>query len=89
MKMYKQAYDANEPFAMVILDLEVPGSLGAEYALQKLRQLHPRVKAILMSGYSDDPVVKNFPAYGFQGAIPKPFALDKLKTLVADIMLLE
>jgi PAS domain S-box-containing protein len=89
VKMYKQAWEADEPFAMVILDLEVPGGLGAEYTLQKLRQLDPGTKAVVMSGYSEDPVIKNFPIYGFKGAMPKPFALDKLKTLVADIMLSE
>lgn len=89
VKMFKQACESDEPFAMVILDLEVPGGLGAEYTLHKLRQLYPRTKAVVMSGYSDDPVIKNYPAYGFKGAMPKPFALDKLKTLVADIMFSE
>jgi two-component system, cell cycle sensor histidine kinase and response regulator CckA len=87
VRMFKQVYESGEPFGLVILDLEVPGGLGAEYALQKLRHLDPDVKAVVMSGYNDDPVIKNYPAYGFKGAMPKPFALDKLKTLVADILL--
>jgi two-component system, cell cycle sensor histidine kinase and response regulator CckA len=87
VRMYKQAGESGEPFGLVILDLEVPGGLGAEYTLQKLRHLNPEVKAVVMSGYSDDPVIKNFPAYGFKGAMPKPFVLDNLKTLVADILL--
>jgi len=87
VKMYQSARKAGEPFNMVILDLIIPGGLGAEYTMQKLRQWDPTVKAVVMSGYSDDPVIMNFPAYGFKGAMPKPFALDKLKTLISDVLL--
>jgi len=87
VKIYQRARAAGEPFDMVILDLIVPGGLGAEYALQKLRQWDQTVKAVVMSGYSDDPVIMNFPAHGFKGAMPKPFALDKLKTLISDVLL--
>lgn len=87
VRLYQRARAAGEPFDMVILDLIVPGGLGAEYALQKLRQSDPAVKAVVMSGYSDDPVIMNYPAYGFKGAMPKPFALDKLKTLISDVLL--
>jgi nitrogen-specific signal transduction histidine kinase/CheY-like chemotaxis protein len=87
VKKYQSARKAGEPFDMVILDLIIPGGMGAEYTMQKLRQWDPTVKAVVMSGYSDDPVIMNFPAYGFKGAMPKPFALDKLKTLISDVLL--
>ncbi len=87
VKKYQSARKAGEPFDMVILDLIIPGGMGAEYTMQKLRQWDPTVKALVMSGYSDDPVIMNFPAYGFKGAMPKPFALNKLKTLISDVLL--
>ncbi|MBN1545230.1 MAG: PAS domain S-box protein [Syntrophaceae bacterium] len=87
VELYKKALESDMPFAVVLLDLEVPGGTGAEYAIRKLRKLNPQVKTIVMSGYSDDPVIKDYAAYGFMGAIPKPFALDKLKILLTDFTL--
>jgi PAS domain S-box-containing protein len=87
VELYRMAMDSHMPFAVVLLDLEVPGGGGAEYTLKKLRALDPKVKTVVMSGYNDDPAIKNYAAYGFMGAIPKPFILDKLKRLLTDLTL--
>jgi DNA-binding NarL/FixJ family response regulator len=36
------------------------------------------VKAIVASGYSDDPVMSDFRACGFSGVVKKPFELSEL-----------
>ena len=73
IKMFKEAKEAEKPFDAVILDLTVPGGMGGKEAINKLLELDPEVKAIVSSGYSDDPVLANFQEYGFKGMMPKPF----------------
>lgn len=34
---------------------------------------NPHVNAIICSGYSDEAALAHFLAYGFRGALPKPF----------------
>jgi CheY-like chemotaxis protein len=85
IELYKRAMDAGEPFDAVILDLSVQGGLGGKQAIQKLQEMDGEVKAIVSSGYTDDPVMCNFRQYGFSAALNKTYlkkdmseALDKV-----------
>jgi CheY-like chemotaxis protein len=69
-------------FDAILLDLTIPGGMGGKEAIQHLRRLDPHVKAIVTSGYSDDPIMSDFQAYGFQGILVKPYKIiDLAKTL--------
>ncbi|MCP4685622.1 MAG: PAS domain S-box protein [bacterium] len=70
---FKFAMDEDRPFDAVILDLTIPGGMGGKEAISKLRQIDPRLKALVCSGYSNDPVMANAPEYGFDGVVTKPF----------------
>ncbi len=50
-----------------------------------LRKIDLEVKAIVSSGYADDPAMKNYRHYGFSGAISKPFTLETLKQVLATL----
>jgi len=69
IKRFKQA---KHPFDFVILDLVIPGE-KATNTLKELRQYDPNVKAVVCSGYLNDPIMENFQEYGFEAAIPKPY----------------
>jgi two-component system, cell cycle sensor histidine kinase and response regulator CckA len=73
IRMYKAAMESGMPYNAVILDLTIPGGMGGKEAINKLLKIDPGVKAIVSSGYSDDPVLANFQEYGFKGVMPKPF----------------
>lgn len=79
VEMYSAALRDGKPFDLAILDLTVPGGMGGKEAIQELRAIDPSVKAIVASGYSSDPVLSSFDAFGFSGRLTKPFALDELK----------
>ena len=49
------------------------GIWGGEQTIRELIKIDPGVKAIVCSGYFNDPVITNFKEYGFQGAMPKPY----------------
>ena len=70
------------PFDFVILDLTVPGGLGGAKTFSRLRELDPEVHGIVSSGYSDDPVMADYRAYGFRDALPKPYNLQALQAVL-------
>jgi two-component system, cell cycle sensor histidine kinase and response regulator CckA len=84
--LYKKAQASNQPFAGVILDLEIPGGLGGEFVIRRLLELNPGIKAIVASGYSDDPILKEYRSYGFKGAIAKPFTLESLGSVLKEVI---
>jgi len=71
--LYKDAADSGRPFDAVILDLTIRGGMGGRDTIRGLREINKDVKAIVASGYSNDPIMSNFEKYGFSGAISKPY----------------
>jgi len=83
---YLQAKKEGCPFDLVIMDLTVPGGMGGQEAVAHLRQLDPKIKAVVSSGYANDPIMANFREYGFCGVAPKPFGLQELSKLLQIIL---
>jgi len=86
VELYARALDTGEPFAAVILDLTIPGGMGGRQAVEKLRELDPGVRAIVSSGYSNDPVMSDYLIYGFRGIITKPYKLTELKKVLGEVV---
>jgi DNA-binding NtrC family response regulator len=82
MARYQQARAAGNPFAVVILDLTVPGGMGGKDTLQRLLAIDPEVRAIVSSGYYNDPVMSAFKTYGFSEVVAKPYSLEELSKAV-------
>ena len=61
----------------VLLDLTMPHMDGAE-AFREMQRLHPGVKVIICSGYSEQDVVPCFAGKGLAGFIQKPFSMASL-----------
>ena len=73
LEAYRQAMANGTPFDGVIMDLTVPGGLGGKDAIKELLAMDPHAKAIVSSGYADDPVMANYADYGFMGIVAKPY----------------
>jgi PAS domain S-box-containing protein len=86
VKRYREAWEADAPFALVIMDLTVPGGMGGREALTQLRQIDPKVRAIVSSGYSSDPVLANYREHGFCGVAAKPYELGDLARVLREAM---
>ncbi len=83
---YQKAQAANEPFAVVILDLTIPGGMGGQEVIGLLRECNPQIKAIVSSGYANDPVIANYESYGFSGVVSKPYRIDELLATVNQVI---
>jgi CheY-like chemotaxis protein len=73
------ALAAGTPYTLALLDLTVKGGPGGVAALQALRQLDPRLRAIAVSGSPGHPEIQDPAAHGFQGALCKPFTSGDLQ----------
>lgn len=71
--LYRQALENAEPFDAVIMDLTIPGGMGGKEAVKKLLEIDPQLKAIVSSGYSEDPIMTNYEEYGFCSMLSKPY----------------
>jgi signal transduction histidine kinase/ActR/RegA family two-component response regulator len=86
--LYSEAMDRAEPFDLVLMDLIIPGGMGGTDAVARLREMDPGVRAIVASGYSNDPVLANYQDYGFRGILPKPFTMEQMQRELKKVMAL-
>ena len=86
IELYKKAKESRIPFDAVIMDLTIPGGMGGEEAIKKLRELDPEIKAIVSSGYSNAPIISRFQEYGFSGVIPKPYEVKDLNEVLHKVI---
>jgi len=83
---YQEKSKNGTPFSLVFLDLTVKGGMGGKETIKALRKLDDKIKVIVMSGYSNDPIISNYRAYGFDGVIPKPFTISELNSVITDVV---
>ena len=83
IELYRSAQTAGRPFDAVLLDLTVRGGLGGRETMKALLQLDPAVKAVVMSGYAQEAVLRDYAQHGFRAALPKPFDIATLLRTLA------
>ena len=86
IEVFCRARDTGAPFNVVILDLTIREGMGGKEAIQRLREIDPSTKVIVSSGYSDDPVVADFTAFGFSGVLLKPYQMRELAEILQEMM---
>ena len=83
---YQSARGAGRPFDLVIMDLTIPGGMGGKEAFQALREIEPNTRAIVSSGYADDPIMTHYRKYGFRGVIKKPYKVDSFSDVIHKVL---
>lgn len=85
-RKYLEAYDNHNPYDAVILDLTVPGGMGAKETIKRLKFIDSHVRAIVSSGYLYDPTMAEYEMYGFAGKVVKPFSISELANTLRDVL---
>ncbi len=75
---FRAICDLGLSFHVVLLDLHVKSGMGGAEAIKALKTIDPRVKAVLLSGDTSDPVYQKYEAHGFCCALAKPFSMQGL-----------
>ena len=86
IELYKREKSNGAPFDIVILDLSVPEGMGGKETIAQLKAFDPGVKAVVSSGYSNDPVVQDFADYGFSGRLTKPYKINDMKDILESLI---
>ncbi len=86
IEIFKEHYESGRPVDVTIMDLTIPGGMGGKDAVKEILKIDPAAKAIVSSGYSNDPVMANFHEYGFKAAIAKPFLIRDLKRTLTEVL---
>ncbi|MCP5002805.1 MAG: response regulator [Planctomycetes bacterium] len=84
--LYTKEKESGKPFDAVIVDLTIPDGMDGQETVKILRKIDPNVKAIVSSGYSNDPVMANFKKYGFTAVLPKPYRIDDLNKILLNAL---
>ena len=87
--LYKRAKKTTRPFDVLILNLTVPGAISGKKTLEKLLDFDPDVKAIVSTGYSNDPVLSDYKKFGFKGFVIKPYKIDQLNNTLKKVLSLK
>lgn len=86
IQRYRDAKDSGCPFDAVIMDLTISGGMGGKKTIRELLKIDPDIKAIVSSGYSNDPIMANYGEYGFKGVVAKPYTLEELIHAIRTVM---
>ena len=86
VEIYKKAMESEEPFDVVILDLTNKIGMGGQETMKTLLEIDQNAKGIVITGYSSDPVVSNYRAYGFSGFLTKPATNDELNKVISRLL---
>ncbi|MEW6738724.1 MAG: GAF domain-containing protein [Nitrospirota bacterium] len=86
IELYKKARESGQPFGAVVMDLTVRGGMGGREAIKRLFEIDPDVKAIVSSGYPDDPIMSDFKKYGFRSVVAKPYKIQELSEILRKVL---
>ncbi len=85
--VYKHHYKTGSPMDVVIMDLMLSeDGMGGKEVAGAMFDINPEAKIIVLSGYSNDPVMVDFDEYGFCAAIAKPFDMNELNKVLDSVL---
>jgi CheY-like chemotaxis protein len=87
--LYKRAMESDKPFDAVVMDLTISGGMGGKEAIKKLLEIDPEARAIVVSGYANDPIMANYKKYGFSGVLAKPHGIHELDETLQKVIIKE
>ncbi len=69
-------YLEDRPVDLLVLDMYMKQGMSGPETYEKIRQIHPRQKAIIASGYAEDQAVRRAQAAGAGAFLSKPYTME-------------
>jgi CheY-like chemotaxis protein len=85
LQAHAQARQEGRPFDFAVMDLTIPGGMGGAETIRRLREHDTALRAIVASGYSNDPVISEHLEHGFNAVLPKPYVINDLIRVLQDL----
>jgi CheY-like chemotaxis protein len=79
---FLQARQEGRAFQAVIFEVRAVHGMGGAETIHRLRRIDPELKAIVVSGSPDDPVMLDFRQAGFDAAVSRPFGVEDLRGVI-------
>lgn len=86
LNLYRKAKEQGDAFAVVIMDLTIPGRMGGKEAMSHLLEFDPEALGIVSSGYNNDPILASYRDFGFSGVVAKPFTVQELAEVLRAVL---
>jgi DNA-binding NtrC family response regulator len=83
LRLYKEH---GQRIRLVLLDVIMPGMSGQQ-TFKALKELDPKVKVLISSGYTEEKVAKDLLADGALDFLKKPYELERLKFSIVKALL--
>ena len=83
IKAYKKAMESNNPFDVVLLDLVNKQGMGGRETLAELLKMDPGVKAVAISGFSNETEIKMLKREGFIAVLFKPYKMADIEQVLS------
>jgi len=74
-----------EPIHLILTDVVMPGMSGPNL-VERLREIHPEIKVLYMSGYTDNAIIHHGVLEEGTNFIQKPFTLENLARKVREVL---
>ncbi len=85
VEMYREALREDKPFTAVLMDLTIPGGMGGKEAAARILEQDPQARVVVVSGYSDDPVMARHREFGFRASLAKPFTFADVQRVLQEV----
>lgn len=82
LESYQAARQGGRPYALVLMDLALPGGMSGLETADRLRHLDSGVKIIISSGYLEPNARAAALESGFAGILPKPYSVERMTSEV-------
>jgi CheY-like chemotaxis protein len=83
---WREAARREEPFDLIVADLEIRGGEGGVAVMARLREEFPGLRAVLTTGYTEDAALAEHAARGYSAVLAKPFSMESLLEAVASVL---
>jgi len=86
---YRRRFNTENAFAVVLMDMTMPGGIDGEEAAQQILNIDPNAKIISCSGYNSEDLVNASESKGepvFSGILSKPFDIQTISAKLREVI---